>query len=123
MLRPDLLHYYRHHIPVTLFRNGEEMELLQLKEKLCFQNSTTDGIVGDNPNGDHVVVMEEWFDSEAYDDIIARWPYPKTAHKFPKGWVEARRLCIAVLSDQHTCILYINRDAYTDELMIARVNR
>lgn len=122
--RQELSRYMSRHEVATVSINGREVDALQLKEKLCFLDGPDDGVIGDQPDGDHVLVIEEWFESEvAYDDMLCRWPYPKEAHKFPKGWAESRRLCIAVLAEDRPCILYINRDAYTDQLMMARVVR
>lgn len=108
----------------TVFMDGKTVDACQLEEKLVFKKDADEIFISAHPDGDHVLITEQWFyPDEAYDEILSRWPYPKEAHKFPKGWVEARRLCIEVVADNRPYILYINRDAYTDQLVLARLNR
>lgn len=101
---------------------GNNEYLLQLKFPLVFSSSKDESYIGAEKYGDNVLIIEEWFYCKSdYDDLLMRWPYPKESHKFPKGWAESRRLCISIQSDDYPYILYINRDSYSDELVIARL--
>lgn len=119
-----IAHYKSRHKSVEIVVHHKETYWVQLLETLFFTAFIDDSTVGNQPHGDHVLILEEWFvATDDYDDMLKRWPYPKEAHKFPKGWFEYCRLCIAVESDDRPYILYINRDAYTDGLMMAKVER
>lgn len=116
--------YRERHRSVCVVVNGESQHLLQLKQPLCFGECISDNLECETQDGDYALLLEEWMvPSDVYDDILERWPYPKEAHLIPKGWAEARRLCISVDAEDRSHILYINRDAYTDRLVIARVTR
>lgn len=101
---------------------GENLETTQLRRCLKFSDNICDTVNPVDESGDFLILLQEWnIPSEEYDDILQRWPYPKESHLFPKGWAEARRICISIFSDDRPHILYINRDAYTDRLVIAMV--
>jgi len=117
-----ILDYRSRHKSVTIILHGKEQNLLQLKQTLHFSYSLQPAKNSSDYLGDTVVLQEEWWLSpDEYDEILQRWPYPKQSHLFPKGWAEARRICISVEADERPDRLYINRDAFTDNLMIAKV--
>lgn len=118
-----LLDYCRtEYCPVRLMVYGENLETTQLRRCLKFSDNICDTVNPVDESGDFLILLQEWnIPSEEYDDILQRWPYPKESHLFPKGWAEARRICISIFSDDRPHILYINRDAYTDRLVIAMV--
>lgn len=120
----EIVRYGQRLRPVRVVVHGEVEYLMQLMQPLHFFESIADTLDCETPDGDHILLLEEWFvDGPDYDDILARWPYPKEAHQIPKGWAEARRLCVSVDAKDRSHILFINRDAYTDRLVIARVAR
>lgn len=116
--------YKARYIAVEVFFQGNHEYLLQLKSPLIFSSSKHESPIGAEKSGDNVLIIEEWYyDKSDYDDLLMRWPYPKESHKFPKGWAESRRICISIQSEEYPYILYINRDSYSDELVIARLEK
>lgn len=123
-LHEKIIDYRNRHQSVTLIINGKEKNLLQLEQNLHFSNSLQPEEISAEYPGDTVVLQEEWWLSpEEYDEILQKWPYPKQSHLFPKGWAEAKRICICIEADGRSDRLYINRDAFTDNLMIAKARR
>lgn len=105
-----------------VFFQGNNEYLLQLRSPLFFSTSKDISFIEAEKYGDNVLVVEEWdYCKNEYDDLLMRWPYPKESHKFPKGWAESRRVCVSIQSEEHPYILYINRDSYSDELVIAQL--
>lgn len=124
LVKEKIIDYRNRHQSVILTIEGKEQILLELKKNLHFFETLQASPPCIDCVGDVVAIIEEWWvTSEEYDDLLQFWPYPKQAHRFPKGWAEARRLCIAVEADERPQRLYINRDAFTDKLVIASVPR
>lgn len=115
-------YYKRSRSFVTLCWNEKSVDLEQLTGAVFFSPFAHANLSRLNDSdGDIVAIVETWHLSHSeYADLLKRWPYPKKAHLFPKGWAEARRLCVEIYCEGEA-LLYVNRDSLTDELVAGKV--